>query len=225
LVLGFTGLKINLPKQGGNVVKGLAILLAFLALAAVAFGAELVLQPGSEGKDSMVSDYHSTTNFGTSAQLMVNFGSSRAVRGIVEFEGLSAIPKGSTVNSAAVELYSRANSPNDYFGIYRVTATWAEMTVTWSNQPAHYATAYAKVLVPSTGTYKFDVKTLVAEWVAGTYTNYGFILKRDNEAGSSWPYFCSSDHATADWRPKITVDYTPSAVTPISAGKVKALFK
>jgi hypothetical protein len=201
-----------------------AVFLTFLLVVGTAFGVELVLQPGSEGKDAMLNRYSGTTNYGTYTQLMVNYGSGRAVRGIVEFEGLSAIPKGSTVNSAEIELYSWANSPNDYFGIYRVTEAWQEMTVTWSNQPAHYATAYAKILVPSSGTYKWDVKTLVAEWVAETYTNYGFILKRDNEENASWPYFCSSDHATYA-HPKITVDYTPSAVAPTSVGKVRALFK
>lgn len=205
-------------------MKGLAIFLALLLTAATALAAELVLQPGSEGKDAMLSRYHATQNWGTYNQLMVNFGSGRAVRGIVEFEGLKAIAKGSTVNSAVIELYSRANSPRDYFGIYRVTAAWQEMVVTWSNQPAHYATAYAKVQVPSSGLYKWDVKTLVAEWVAETHANYGFILKRDNEELSSWPYFCSSDHATATWRPKITVDYTPSGITPMSFGKVKSLY-
>jgi hypothetical protein len=204
-------------------VKGLAIFLTLLLAAGTVFAAELVLQPGSEGKDAMLNRYSGTTNYGTYTQLMVNYGSSRAVRGIVEFEGLSAIPKGSTVNSATIELYSWANNPNDYFGIYRVTAAWVEMSVTWSNQPAHYATAYAKVQVTGSGTYRWDVKTLVAEWVAGTYSNYGFILKRDNEELASWPYFVSSDHATYA-HPKITVNYTPSAIAPVSVGKVKALF-
>ncbi len=97
--------------------------------------------------------------------------------------------------------------------------------VTWSNQPAHFTTAYAKVNVPGPGTYKWDVKKLVDEWVQGTYPNYGFILKRDNEAGSSWPYFCSSDYATAAYRPKITVDYDPVGIAPTSFGKVKAVFR
>ena len=207
------------------MVKGLVVFLAVLLAAGTVFAADLVLQPGSEGKDSMLNRASPTTNYGTSNQLMVNYGSARAVRGIVEFEGLSAIPKTSTINSAVIDLYSRANSPNDYFGIYRVTAAWEEMAVTWDNQPAYNATAYAKLLVPTTGHYNFDVKTLVAEWVAGTYSNYGFILKRDDEEAASWPYFCSSDHATEDWRPKITVDYTLSAIAPASIGKVKALFK
>ena len=205
-------------------MKGLAIFIAVQLAAGTALAAQLVLQPGSEGKDSMLSRYHGTTNFGTNTQLMRNYGSGMAVRGIVEFEGLKAIAKGSTINSAVIELYSRANSPRDNFGIYRVTASWQEMVVTWNNQPAHYATAYAKVYVPTTGSYKWDVKKLVDEWVQGTYPNYGFILKRDNEELASWPYFCSSDHATASWHPKITVDYNPVGIAPTSFGKVKALY-
>ena len=206
-------------------MKGLAVLFAVL-LAASAFGASLVLQPDpAAGKDGMLNMNSPTTNYGTYPQLMVNYGAGRTVRGIVEFTGLSAIAKGSTINTAVIELYSRANSPRDNFGLYRITAAWQEMVVTWSNQPAHFATAYAKVSVPSPGFYKWDVKTLVAEWVAETYTNYGVILKRDNEAGSSWPYFCSSDYGTATWRPKITVDYTLSAISPTSMGKVKALYR
>jgi hypothetical protein len=80
-------------------------------------------------------------------------------------------------------------------------------------------------MVAGTGVWKFNVKTLVADWAAGTYVNYGFILKKDNEMRAPYPYFCSSDHATATWRPKITVDYTPTAIAPASVGKVKALFK
>jgi hypothetical protein len=195
-------------------------------LAASAFAATLVLQPDpAKGKDSMLDKNNPTRNNGTYMYLMVNYGTGRTVRGIVEFTGLSAIAKGSTINTAELELWSRYNSPRDNYGIYRINASWAEMTVNWSNQPAHFATAYAKVNVPSPGTYKWDVKKLVDEWVQGTYTNYGFILKRDNEAGGSWAYFVSSDYATSTSRPKLTVDYTPTAIAPASVGKVKALFK
>ncbi|MEE8639674.1 MAG: DNRLRE domain-containing protein, partial [bacterium] len=109
--------------------------------------------------------------------------------------------------------------------IYRVTATWAEMTVTWTNQPAHNSTAYATTLVQGGKWYAWDVKTLIQDWVNATYSNYGFKLIRRNEAGGAWPYFVSSDYPTGTNRPKLTVDYTPTAIAPASVGKVKALFK
>ncbi|MEE8640761.1 MAG: DNRLRE domain-containing protein, partial [bacterium] len=122
-------------------MKRLAIFTAVF-VAASAFGASLVLQPGpSPGKDSMLYLNSPNNNYGSSSRLMVNYGTGRTVRGIVEFTGLSAIPAKSTINSAKLELWKMyTNNPNDTFGIYRVTATWAEMTVTWTNQPAHNST-------------------------------------------------------------------------------------
>jgi hypothetical protein len=194
-----------------------------LLAAGTVSAATLVLQPGSEGKDSHIRSGGPTRNYGTYSQLTVNWGPTQENRGIVEFN-LTPI-SGATINSASLDLYNRANTTNDYFGIYRVTASWSEMVVTWSNQPAHHATAYVKVMVGGTGVWKFDVKTLVSQWAAGTYVNYGFILKKDNEMRSPYPYFCSSDHGTSTWRPKITVDYTPSGISPTSMGKVKALYR
>lgn len=203
-------------------MKWLGIFMA-VVLAGSAFGATLVLQPDpAAGKDSHIRAGGPSSNYGTYGQLTVNWSPNQANRGIVEFD-LSPC-NGATINSAYIDLYNRANSPNDFFGIHRVTATWSEMSVTWSNQPAHIASAYASLNVPSTGSYKFDVKTLVSEWAAGTYVNYGFKLIKRTES-STYPYFCSSDYGTATYRPKITVDYTPSGIAPTSIGKVKALFR
>lgn len=205
-------------------MKGLAFFIA-VVLAASAFGATLVLQPGSEGKDATMAALQPTTNRGSWLYLIVNWSPRQECRAVVEFTGLSAIAK-STINSAELDMYnSSGNNPNEMFGIYRVTASWQEMTVTWSNQPAHFATSYANTRINGIGHYKWDIKNLVQEWVSETYPNYGFMLKCANPAVNPWPYIDSSDHATADWRPKLTVDYTASAVAPTSFGKVKALFE
>ncbi|UCH78669.1 MAG: DNRLRE domain-containing protein [Candidatus Coatesbacteria bacterium] len=207
-------------------MKSLVMLLA-VALVGSAFAAEIVLQPDpGTGKDAMLNASSPSTNYGTYTRLMVNYGTGRTVRGIVEFTGISTIPANSTVNSAKLELWKQyTNNPNDQFGIYRVTASWQEMVVTWANQPAHNSTAYVKTLVQGGKWYEWDVKTLVQEWVNRTYPNYGFKLIRDNESGGAWPYFVSSDYATATYRPKLTVNYTPSGVAPTSMGKLKALFQ
>lgn len=207
-------------------MKRLAILLAVF-LAASAFGATLVLQPDPDtGKDSMLDSWYPTRNWGASSLLMVNYGRGKKVRGIVEFTGLSAIPANSKVNSAKLELWKQqSNNPNDNFGIYRVTASWQEMLVRWDTQPAHNSTAYAKTLVQGGKWYEWDIKTLVQEWVNRTYPNYGFKLIRDDEGGDYWPLFVSSDFRTSDYRPKLTVDYSPTGVMPTSMGKLKALFQ
>ncbi len=195
---------------------------AMVILAGSVFGATLVLQPGSEGKDSHIRGGAQSTNYGTYSYIMLDWMPAQPNRGLVEFN-LSTI-SGATINSAYIDLYSQYNSPNDSFGIYRITASWGEMTVTWNNQPAHFATAYAEVNVPGPGWYKFNVKTLVQQWASGTYVNYGFKLIKKAESGT-YPFFCSSDNTTSGWRPKITVDYVFSGIAPTSMGKVKALFR
>jgi hypothetical protein len=195
---------------------------------AAAFGAELVLQPGADGKDAMVSIMEPSVNFGNYKYLMVNFGPATEVRGFVEFEGLSEI-SGGTVNTAYLDLWIDTVNSTDYdFGIYRVTASWEEAAVTWQNQPAFEATPYATIKVSGApgGPYTWDVKTLVQEWAAGTYADYGLLLKRVNmQYPSNWPYFCSGDNANASYHPRLRVDYTPPAVSPTSLGQVKTLLR
>ena len=205
--------------------KLLVVLVLLGTFAGLALADTLVLQPAAEGKDAHVRSLGGTSNYGSYAYLTVNWSPAQEGRGLVQFEGLSAIPAGSTITSAILELYSYANNPNDNYTINRITATWVEMTVTWDNQPAHDPTPAATVLVAGAGTYSWTITALVQAWVTGTYQNYGFKLIRPSGAMTSQPYFCSSDNTTYA-KPKLTVIYTPgSAVAPASLGRVKAAFK
>jgi hypothetical protein len=204
-------------------MKKLLFLLAAVVLATAALAVEVVLQPGAEGKDAHIRSQGPTSNYGSYAYLTVNWSPAQESRGLVEFN-LSTIPSGANITSAILELYTYTNNPNDNFAIYRITATWDEMAVTWSNQPAHAATAYATTLVQGAGTYSWNITTLVQEWVNNTYPNYGFKLIRPSALTSSWPYFASSDHATYA-HPKLTVNYTMTGVAPSSLGRVKALYQ
>jgi hypothetical protein len=201
---------------------------AVLSLAASAFAAELILQPGAEGKDAMLTVLEPKANYGNYPHLMVNFGPASEVRGLVKFEGLSVI-SGATVNFAYFDLWIDRTSSTDYdFGVYRIAASWKEPTVTWETQPAHIATPYDKIDVSGTagGPYTWNVKSLVQEWAKGTYVDYGLMLRRvDMNYPTNWPYFCSSDNTNASYRPRLRVDYVPPAVSPTSMGKVKALFR
>jgi hypothetical protein len=216
-----------MPKEALNV-RVLIVIAAALSVAASALAAELILQPGAEGKDAMVSIMEPTVNYGNYRYLMVNFGPATEVRALVAFEGLSAI-SGATINSAYFDLWIDTANSTDYdFGVYRVTASWEESSVTWQNQPAFVAEPYATIKVSGAagGPYTWDVKTLVQEWAAGTYVNYGLLLKRvDMQYPTNWPYFCSSDNTNSSYHPRLRVDYVPPAVAPTSFGKVKAVFK
>jgi len=219
--------RVGIIRKGDYDVRFLVIVTAAAAALPV-FADTLVLQPGADGKDAMVNVMEPAVNFGNYAYLMVNFGPATEVRGLVEFDGLGVL-SGATINAASFDLWiDRANSTDYDFGVYRLTESWEEATVTWQNQPAHAAAAYATIKVSGAvgGPYTWDVKTLLQEWADGTYVNYGLLLRRvDMNYPSNWPYFCSSDHSNGSYHPRLTVDYTVPAVAPTSMGRVKALFR
>lgn len=209
-------------------MRGLAIFIAVLLAAGTAFAATLVLQPGpTDGKDSMISATNPNNNFGNNQFLMVSYGPAYEVRGLVEFD--LGVLSGATINAAKLDLWiGPGNSTNYNFGVYRITASWQETSVTWNNQPAHNATAYDVKMISGSpgGPDTWDVKKLVQEWANKTYPNYGLMVKRvDMKNPTPWPYFCSSDYATASYRPMLTVDYSAAGIAPTSIGKVKAIFK
>ncbi len=154
----------------------------------------------------------------------MNNPTSGVLRALIEFTGLSAIPKGSTITSANLRFYTLTTT-NDNFQICRITGSWSESTVTWNTKP-RYSGVYAQFQIARAGWYAVNVRTLVNEWVQGTQNNYGFLLKKTNETSTAhYPRTPSSDYGTSTYRPELSVVYTPpSAVRPGSVGKVKALF-
>jgi hypothetical protein len=113
----------------------------------------------------------------------------------------------------------------------KVTASWSESTVTWSNQPTHDdAAATGRMLDidwvsgngPHTVTCTSTANTVVQGWINTPATNYGLVLKKNPESGNTprcYPYMREAGNPV-----KLIVTYTPSAVAPESLGKVKALF-
>ena len=206
----------------------LVVLLAVLA--ASAFGATLVLQPdGAAGKDVGAWQATPTSNQGNSAFLMQNYGNSMECRAFLEYD-LSSI-SGASVTLATFDLWvhpTYGNPTNYSFGIYRVTASWAENTVTWNSQPAYNASAYdTKTVTGAAGSLTtWTVTTLIQQWVTGTYSNYGLACCRINMSNQTpWPYFLSSDDTVAGTRPRLTITYTSSGVAPTSLGRIKSLYQ
>ena len=83
--------------------------------------------------------------------------------------------------------------------------------VTWSNQPSVYGTQVGS-FSPGTGwrAYTVDLTDLVQDWVDGSATNYGIMLKRDTGGQLQCR---SSDYGTPANRPKLTVDWHAREVT------------
>ena len=134
------------------------------------------------------------------------------------------IPSGSGVVSAAMYVYGHDwPSSSRTYDLHRVTATWAEGTITWANQPAVAGTATASVATgTSDGVWKsWTVTEDVQAFFAGTYTNYGWRVADSAENsgtaydswmcahnGGAWWAFCTM--SSPDERPYLVLTYQPA---------------
>jgi hypothetical protein len=141
-------------------------------------------------------------------------------RTIFKFD-LSTIPSTATIVSADLFLYSNippengnlidANFGNNAFSIQQITSTWSTGTANWFNQPT--VTTNNQVVVASTTSstldMDIDVKPMLTSMVS-TSSNYGFMMKLQNETPYNSRVFVSSFHATKVGKhPKLVVVYRP----------------
>jgi hypothetical protein len=181
-------------------------------------GQTLTIQPNaSTGKDSCVYAYMPDADRSTEASMFAGGDSSaRYSRIYIQFS-VSSIPSTAVIESAALRLnYSDSYSLSVQapIGVYRVTSTWNESTVTWNNQPTFNTTVIDTVLVPTVETYSFlswDVTSLANVWRGGrgfANVNYGMVLMdTDESTNEGWKSFQSSDDTYASARPKLTITY------------------
>ena len=133
---------------------------------------------------------------------------------------LSTIPANATIVSANLYLYSNTPPQNGNlvdanFGttngmvLRRITSAWSPVDANWFNQPT--TTTTNEVLIPHTNQtvldINIDVTTLVATMV-NTSSNYGFLLKLQNEVTyNSRAIVSSYNAAKATKHPKLVIVY------------------
>lgn len=191
----------------------------------------LTLQPdGTAGKDGDIYSAQPTTNRGTEGFLSTGGvgGSVNVHRFVIQFD-LSSIPANATIDSAVLSLYVQGDSSSNARTIraYRLLKVWDEAVLTWikatttddwgtagagNTTSDREATDIGTGTQPASPSVNDEVQiTLTAskiqEWIDGTLTNKGLLIKVDTEDTDSIDYN-SSDHATAGTRPKLVVNYT-----------------
>jgi hypothetical protein len=171
--------------------------------------------------DSYVDQANSGTNYGTATTLYVQSRSSSRNRRVFERFNLSDIPSDAQIVSANLSLYKTGGtgSSTRTYNLYRVTASWTEAGITWTNQPAVSGTLTSSTSVP-TGTNNvwrtWNVTSDVRGFVNGTYSNYGWRIS-DNSESSSTQYasnFASEENANTTIRPKLDIYYIVPPTTP-----------
>jgi hypothetical protein len=169
----------------------------------------LVIQPSSG--DSYVRQDSAGSNYGGTTTMIVRSSNNANRRALVQFS-LAGIPAGSTINSATLELYATGADINRTLGVHHATASWAEGTVTWTNQPAFDGSPDATTAMgTSTGWKIWDVAAVVQDWIDGTYSNYGWVVKDtvDNSGTTDTWTFATKENGTTTRRPILRVNYTP----------------
>jgi hypothetical protein len=188
---------------------------------------ELPLQPdATEGKDTWVTSASPTNNYGATSQITITTDGNNRKYYLSKFD-ISSIPSGSQIISAELKMYhdwiGSGNSTDEY-SLYSMQEDWGEGSgnyspspggATWNtsdgNNPWSWDGNYdttaivtSKVIHNSSGWQKWDVKSLVQDWVAGTRDNHGLLIKGSENIPST--EFYSSD----SWsnRPKLIINYT-----------------
>lgn len=180
--------------------------------------------------DAEVRQSNATTNYGTQTTMTVTSSGTANRRAYVRFDlgaCSPAIPSTAIVDVARLRLYVTAlPSTCRTIDLFAVGTAWSETTLTWSNQPFGTAlnnpasaarTDSFNAGTPTgcenrtTGTYiaGAEVTADVAAFVAGSATNFGWMLRDDVEgAGSAQTLTISAKQlGTLAQAPQLIVTY------------------
>jgi hypothetical protein len=151
------------------------------------------------------------SNFGSATTLDVDAGLDARRYSFLRFDlAACALPAGAWVESATLTLTVLATPGARTYDVHRVTASWAESTVTWNNQPATAALPSASFTMPTSALVQreIDLTADVDSFVSGAAANQGWRL---SDAGTTvlaaLGQFGSREHATAARRPQLVVAY------------------
>lgn len=160
--------------------------------------------------DAWVDQANPTYNGGIDQVMHIQRRNNQARRSLVQFD-FSAIPSGSTVNSATLYLYTTSvPSASQQLDVHRNQSSWTETGVNWNNKPTIGTIDSSTAGGTSTGWKSWNVLSLVQGWINGTYANYGVQIKCNNEGGNTtYNYqFATRENSDSTIRPYLNVNYT-----------------
>ncbi len=223
-------MKIKLKK-----ISVIAILTCVFATCCGAFGDTVTLAPTD---DTYVNQQWAASSFGTAITMGIGYatGTPANRQGWIYLKfGLDSIPDGATITSATIYLYKPyVNTNNDFIaGIYNVdNDSWTENTITWNNKPDTATTATDNQSITSANVqwYSWDVTTLVTSNNINGDDILSLCLKENPQQTTinTWTAFASSNYATLEYHPYITITYTnvpePVTISLLGIGGIGLLF-
>jgi hypothetical protein len=176
--------------------------------------------------DACVLQGYPTQNLGTTTDMWAGYDDGlqphgEIARALVRFD-VTSLPPNQSITTATLRAYlvSSRDYPNYSRTVtaYRVISSWVESGVTWNSAPG-YGSAYSSnsIVHGAWGWYDFDVTALVRAWYAGTYPNYGIMLRGPEVSGvdSSWRSFSTREGSFA---PQLVIESTTANSPPTLAG-------
>jgi hypothetical protein len=162
--------------------------------------------------DTYVDGGSTSANYGADPSMFVDAEQSQPQRSFVMFD-LTAIPSGSTVNSATLTLcyiQAAAQGTGRTHELRLVTSSWSESTTTWDTQPTLSSSVTDSAVVPaSPQCLIFDVTANVQALADGA-SNWGWALSDQViESGQHYVEYATREHGTSGLRPRLDVTYTP----------------
>jgi len=140
---------------------------------------------------------------------------------------ISQIPAGSEIVSAKLQLYNLGGGVDDFYeiGVHQVvdskpkipqvTGMLFDGIESWSGSGYSLGT---NNMLPAEGIIEVDkypgykewtVTDMVQSWVDNPKSNQGLLLSADSASVGAYRSFASSEHSSANWRPRLVVSYRP----------------
>ena len=137
------------------------------------------------GYDSYINSAAVNTNYGLETDLWVSTTCTAFI-----YLPLPAMPSGATLNNAYlyVPYYYHITTGSLRTGAYKVTSSWAENTIKYSNAPQlneadvqsyKNLAASTSITASTPGSAKYSIIKAAREWFQGTAPNYGIAIKRE----------------------------------------------
>ncbi len=201
---------------------------------------ETLLQPGAAGKDAELREASPGSNYGGYASMYINRATTASrYRSLIQWDlsGLG-VTQGSQVAFAKMLLHP-AQAPAGTFPATaqakRITASWVEGEVTWNSRQSgvgwgapggDFDAATIDSQDINTGVrdnaecwFSFLLTQLLRDWLDGVCSNYGLLLKLDqDQAAATTAGFRTSDHTTASVRPMLWVENKSSPMNLVPTG-------
>jgi hypothetical protein len=177
-------------------------------------------------KDSYAWESVPNANNGKSDNFEITSYQSHNMRGWIEFN-TSRIPSDAWIISAKLRLRLWQKTTNNppygdstgrIYGVYRVTESWGEMTVTWAHQPEYTDLHDSTSAIPAEQGGWFGpivwmdwgITGIVTDWQQGI-PNYGLVVRDAQENATelySTQFFTHDQVPNEGYFPRLIVTYT-----------------